>query len=300
MSFTRDTSFAYQANQIIDTMVSTYSIPDDNILNYVRPWPLDFGAPAFVRGIADSDAGISIDADWNPHEENADKLAQTLDIAHGSKRMKVTDYVFAQDPQNVAVQTNDKMDAFMRGVERVLVDGATGNITIRGIADYPNATAGTINRPEMAGSVSTAGDWITGANMRADLIGADIALADAGFYGRRVLLLPLSMKSVLSEVITNTDTPVRKWVNSGLGFDTAYSPYVHYGATKDDFNAYLIDADHVYLGMSNVRVKNFYSDVGHAYYFDWETRFVPFFDPKYDGTEYLKGVVRLDARDYSD
>ena len=295
-----DTSWAALVTDFIQQQTSTFAPAPDSILNYIDIIPIKYGDQTIHRNVQDPDTIVKVGREFDPHRTNKVTWPQNLDLANISDSFVVPRALMAADPQGTNIHVRDMGKVFRNGIEKLFIEGATVNVITRGVADYPNATTGTINRPEVANFNSTAGDWATESYIRTDFILTTAAMITKRFYSNHLVIAPTLVKPMFSQVITNTDTSISQWFTSGIGLPIAYSPFVHEAATKDDFNIYIIDTSAVHLGLSVVMMDAYYVPKDHAYYWDWEVYAVPMFDPLFDGTEYLKGVGVLDARDWND
>ena len=296
----QDTSYATIVTEYLKTQVSTFSQPPDSILGRVSMIPIAYGHETIDRKVQDIDTIVHGSKQFDPNRAPKVTLKQNVDCVNLSDGFFVTRQEMAVDPEGVRMHVQDTGSIFRNSVEKTLIEGISTIAIARGISDYPSATAGTVNRPEMAYNSTTAGDWSTTSNIRTDMINAIGGLVAKRFYGPYLVLAPSLVQIMLSEVIANTAQPISSWLGQTANISVAYSPFVHEAATKDDFNIYIIDQSKVHLGLSATQFDAWYEKKDHAYYYDWECYMAPLFDPLYDGTEYLKGVARLDARDWSD
>jgi len=295
-----DTTWSTLVTDYITEQLSTYSAPDDSILRFINTIPVKYGKKTTQRTIQDPDTIVNVGREFSPHRSPKVTETQNLDLANISDSFWIARGDFASDSEGARIHVRDTGSVFRNGIEKLFITGATINVVTRGVEDYPSGTVGTINRPEIAYVSTTHGDWETTANIRADLIDSIAGLILKRFYGPHLILAPSIVKPMLTEVITNTAVPINQWVKSSAGLSIAFSPFVHEAATKDDFNLFIIDTSKVHIGLSQVMLDAYYVNKDHAYYWDWEVYAVPMFDPLYDGTDYMKGVARLDARDWSD
>lgn len=295
-----DTSWATLVTAYISEQLSTYSAPEDSLLRYISNLPVPYGKSTTQRTIQDPDTIVKVGREFDPHRSQKVTIPQNLDLANISDSFVVPRAAMAADPEGTRIHVRDTGNVFRNGIEKLFIEGATVNVITRGVADYPDGTTGTVNRPEMAYVCTTAGDWDTTANIRTDIINSIAGLIAKRFYGPHLILAPSIVKPMLTEVIANTAVPINQWVKSSAGLNIAFSPFVHEAATKDDFNVFIIDTSKVHIGLSVVMMDAYYVNKDHAYYWDWEVYCVPMFDPLFDGTDQMKGVAQLDARDWED
>lgn len=296
-----DTDFAVTVAQIMRTQLSTYSQTQDRMTGKVSILPLTYGKTSIYRPIADPDQTVHVDRTFGgTPTDMAEKIVQHLDLVNISDRLAIPRVDFAGDPANAAMHVSAHSSILMDGIEKFFIEGTSSRVLSYGVYDFPDGTSGTVNRPEIAYNDTTDGDWSTTSNIRSDLIKSITGLTLKKFYGPYLMLAPSACRPMFAEVIANTAVPTSAWIKNTFGLDIAYSPFVHEAATKDDFNIVIIDRSKVHIGLSQIFMDSYYADQSHAYMYDWEVYMSPLFDPLYDGSEYLKGVARLDARDWND
>jgi hypothetical protein len=295
-----DTDFAVTVAQIMRTQLSTYAQVQERLLSKISIIPLSYGKTSIYRPVADPDQIVVLDRTFaGSPTDQADKIVQHLNLVCLSDRLSIPRVDFAGDAANAALHVSAHSQLLLDAIEATLIEGAAAKVLTYGIADYPSGTAGTVNRPEMAYNDTTAGAWSTTANIRNDMIDSLGGLIVKKFYGRPLLLTPTLVRPMMADVLANTSVSTSSWIKNNFGVDVAYSPFVHQGAAATDFNSYLIDTSKVHLGMSQIYMDSYYDDARHSYNFDWEVYISPLFDPLHDGTEYLKGVARLDAHSWA-
>ena len=292
-----DTDFSVTVAQIMRTQLSTYSQTQDRLLSKISILPLTYGKTSIYRPIADPDQTVTLDRTFQGSPSDmADKLVQHLDLVCLSDRLSIPRVDFAGDAANAGMHVSAHSQILLDALEKTFIEGAASKVLTYGVYDYPSGTAGTVNRPEIAYNDATAGAWGTTANIRDDLIETLSGLVLKKFYGPYLLIAPSMSRPMFSEVLANTSTPTSQWIKDSFGVQVAYSPFVHTAATAADFNCVLIDTSKVHLGMSNILMDSYYDDARHSYNYDWEVYMSALFDPLNDGTEYMKGVGRMDAR----
>lgn len=298
MVYLQDTSFATIVTDFFKTQLSTFAAAPNSILGSVSQLPIMAGKETVDRKIQDPETIVHASKTWDGRRAKKVTLKQNVDAINLGDGLEIPRNEFNADPEGARIQVRDTGMIFNNAVEKTLIEGVSTIAIARGISDYPSGTAGTINRPEIAYNDTTAGRWDAPANFRSDVIKSIVGLVKKRFYGPKLMLAPDIVKPMLTEVIANTAVSVDQWMKSSIGIPIAFSPFVHEGATKDDFNVFIIDTSKVHLGISTMNFDAWYEQKDHAYYWDWEVTMAPLFDPLFDGTEYLKGVARLDARDW--
>ena len=293
-----DTDFAVIVTDFFKEQMSTFAAAPNSILNSMSQKPIQKGKRTVSRTIQDPETIVHGSKTWDGRRAKKVTLRQNVDTINLGDGLEIPRDEFNADPEGARIHVRDTGIIFNNALEKSTIEGLSTIAIARGISDFPNGTAGTINRPEIAYNDTTAGRWDTVANFRSDVIKSIVGLTQKRFYGPKLMLAPEIVRPMLTEVIANTAIPVNQWMLSTIGIPIAFSPFVHEGATKDDFNVYIIDTSKVHLGISPILFDAWYEQKDHAYYWDWELDMAPLFDPLYDGTEYLKGVARLDARDW--
>ncbi|KKM67465.1 hypothetical protein LCGC14_0976150 [marine sediment metagenome] len=295
-----DTSFATLVTDFFKTQMSTFSAAPNSILSSISFLPIAKGKRTIDRIIQDPETIVHASKTWDGRRAKKVTLKQNVDTINLGDGLEIPRDEFNADPEGARIHVQNTGEIFNNAIEKTTVEGVATIAIARGINDFPDGTAGTINRPEIAYNNTTAGDWKTVANFRTDVIESVVGLTLKRFYGPKLMLAPEIVRTMITELISNTAVPVSSWMTSTIGIPIAFSPFVHEAATKDDFNCYIIDTNKVHLGGSDILFDAWYEQKDHAYYWDWDVDIVPLFDPLFDGTEYLKGVARLDARDFSD
>lgn len=295
-----DTSFATIVTDFFKEQMSTFAAAPNSILSSMSQLPIAKGKRTIDRIVQDPETIVHGSKTWDGRRAKKVTLKQNVDTINLGDGLEIPRDEFNADPEGARIHVRDTGIIFNNAIEKTTIEGISTIAIARGISDFPNGTAGTINRPEIAYDNTTSGDWKTVANFRTDVIESVVGLTLKRFYGPKLMLAPEIVKTMLTELIANTAIPVSSWMVSTIGIPIAFSPFVHEAATKDDFNVYIIDTSKVHLGASVILFDAWYEQKDHAYYWDWEVDMAPLFDPLFDGTEYVKGVARLDARDFSD
>jgi len=299
------TTWATIVTQFFKEQLSTFASSPESILGSVSTLPLEYGKSTGSRKIQDPDTIVAQGREFNPNRGMKVTEVQQLDFINLSDGLQIPRADFAADPEGARIHVQDTGTIFRNSIEKTFIAGASSRTLCYGVEDYPSGTGGTINRPEMCYVNATSGDWATIANIRTDLIESIAGMIQKRFYGPKLMLVPSLVRPMFSQLIAQAGTSgpqasTANYIVNTLGLPIAYSPFVHEAATKDDFNIFIIDTSKVHLGISPAMFDAYYVNKDHAYYWDWEVYMTPLFDPLYDGTEYLKGVARLDARDWND
>ena len=217
------TSYADTLTKVFVTQVSTFSESPSTILGNISKYTVDYGDTHIKVPVSDPYVDAKIQVKWNVERRDTPKIVVDLDLASIGNSIYADRIDYFGDPQNVQQHVGNQGLVFNYGVEKMFIEGFNaGGIRVYGVADHPNATAGTKNRPEMAGAVTSAGSWSGAENIEADLIGAEDELIADKFYGRHALLAPLNLRPILTKPIQYTDTPINKWVQQDFGLPILY------------------------------------------------------------------------------
>jgi len=290
-----DTDFAKTVSTILATTLSSYSASPDSLLGNLDVIKIKYGDQHITRPLSHIWDDVMLDRRFNAPEQQADKLVQELDAVCLSKRLRIDRVDYAADPSNVANHVRDSLNVVRDGIEKYLIEGSSTRVTMYGLSDFPNATAGTINRPEVAGEAAVTGTWGTVANMQSDISDALVDLIADKFRGQAALLAPSIIRPAIAKQLASTAVPVKQWIENAIGLPIIFSPFVHEAATAADFNCYLVDLSKIHIGLSDLKVDSYYDQKDHAYFIDFEIYMCFLADPLHNGTEWVKGVALLDA-----
>lgn len=151
----------------------------------------------------------------------------------------------------------------------------------------------------MCVAVSTSGKWDIPASMFEDLAQAESNLVAKGFYGRKRILCPPIIKPFLNHVLTSTTTPYRDWIGQIAGYPITFTPLAHPAAAITDFDVFMVDEESFDLFMTPLKVRGFFENNTEDFVWHWKTRAYLLARPKNDGTDWFKGIVKIDAIDWN-
>ena len=293
-----DTTWATLITHFLQEQITDFSIAKNSILASFKVNPLQYGKQTMQRIINLIDTIAHISKEFDVPDKQTFEETQNLDFACISDRIVIPRLKMAANPQGAALHAKHQPIKIRNAIEKTFVNGASTRVIIRGIDDEGSGT-GTINRPEYAAKIATVGAWTTTANIRTEFISAIIGMKNKKFWGPYALLAPDITIPMFSQLLTTTSVdPTARWIQSTFGLPIIYSPFVHEAATKDDFNCYIVDLSKISLGLSDLKIDAYYDNKSHTYFYDYEVYMVPMFDPLFDGTEWVKAVAVLDARDW--
>jgi hypothetical protein len=197
---------------------------------------------------------------------------------------------YAGDLTNAMGHVQDLGENFNEGLNLFAFEGSLKPL-MYGISDYPNGTAGTRERPEMCAPVTAAGKWDVATSIPSTLIDMEATLTGKKFYGQKIILAHPIVKPYLSQILTNTATPVGTWMQSAYGYPVIFSPWVDADSTTNASDVYMVDASKFAYTMTPIRIKSYFENGTDNWVWKWQTRMVLRPKPLYDGTEWLKGAV---------
>jgi hypothetical protein len=289
-----DTKWAQTLTKYFPTALSTFVAQPDSVAGHFDVVPIDYGNIKSSRPISDPDDTVNVDVGFNPTFASATKEVQSIDLPCVSKGLAIPKKDYRGDPRNAMNHVRDIGKIVKEGIDRLFLQGSSDPV-MRGVVDQPGGTTGTKNRPETCADVSTAGAWTTTNNMLSDLILMDYTLGDKDFLGSRLLMMPQFAKPMLKGVIDYTSTPAGSYVATIFGYELLFNKYVDPDGDKDSFDIYMLDKTRFHIGATPLEVEHWYDRDGKEYKWSWEMYMQALFDPLYDGTEWLKGVVKCNV-----
>ena len=185
-----DTSFATIITDFFKVQLSTFAAAPNSILGSVSQLPIAKGKRTIDRIVQDPETIVHGTKTWDGRRAKKVTLKQNVDTINLGDGLEIPRDEFNADPEGARVHVRDTGTIFNNAVEKTLVEGVSSIAISRGIADFPNGTAGTLNRPEIAYDNSTAGDWKTVAHFRTDVIESIVGLTLKRFYGTHFMLSP--------------------------------------------------------------------------------------------------------------
>ena len=292
-----DTSYAKTVSQMMATSLSTYSSAGHAILENINIIPYVYGKEHITRPVANPYDDVIIDRRFNAPEQQAEKLVQEIDFACVSKRIMIDSVDYAGDPANAQKVVSDGLSIVKDGLEKFFIEGTSTRIVNYGLHD--NTITGIINRPDVAGLVTSALKWDTITGMQ-DEVGDCLGqlIADK-FNGPYLMMAPTICIPLFAQVMTSTAVPVSTWVSQALGLPVIFSPFVDSDALVTAFDVYIIDTSKVHMGMTDLKIDQYYDNKGHAYFWDFEVFTSALFDPLNNGTEIVKGVGLISQVDWN-
>jgi len=286
-----DTTIALKITKILPTYLTNFvQYPGASILSFMQGEDANFGEKTTVDGIRHPEEEVTISSEIEYNFKYARKYARRMDMPSVSDAIMIDEEYYAGDLTNAMGHVQDIGLNFIDGVNLFAFEGSLKPL-MYGISDYPNATAGTRERPELCAPVTAAGKWDVPNSIPSTLVDMEATLIDKKFYGQKLLLAHPIVKPYLSNVLSNTATPVGTWMTSVYGYPIIFSPWIDSDSTTSASDVYMVDASKFAYTMTPLRIKSYFEDATDQWVWKWQTRFVLRPKPLYDGTEWLKGAV---------
>lgn len=292
-----DTTIALRITKMLPTYLTNFvQYPGASIISFMTGEDAAFGEKTSVDGIRHPEEEITISSEIEYNMKYARKYARRLDMPSLTDAIAIKEEYYAGDLVNAMGHVSDLGANFIEGINLFAMDGSLKPL-MYGLADYPSGTDGTRERPEMCAPVSPLGPWDVPANIPATLVDMEAILIDKKFYGPKILIAHPIVKPYLSNVLTNTATPVGTWLQSAYGYPIIFSPWTDITTTTSSTFVYMVDMSKFSYTMTPIRIKTYFDDPTDDWVWKWQTRMVIRPKPLYDtvGAEWLKGIVRTDV-----
>ena len=217
------------------------------------------------------------------------------DMPNLSDAIAVKEEYYAGDTANALGHVGDLAINFKDGLLNYVLNGSTIDPKSAGILLDVTSASTTINNPghvDTASAASATGTVDVVDDFLASLATLELELENKGFYGRKAMLAPPTIKPFVQRyVIDYTSDKYAKM----LGLPWYYSPHVDSGATTAAAAIYMIDIDSFEIHMTPLKARAFWNDSQECYEWRWKCRCVPIGLPRWDGTDWTKGIVGFDV-----
>jgi hypothetical protein len=295
-----DTDWFDQFKTIMPTNFSTLQLYPSNPIAWINKVTVPFGNKQAQRAIREPDQDVQIGKEVTYLDKYARRSVQTADMPAIWDSIRIKEEYYAGDVVNALGHVADLFQNFQNGMANFCYNGATIDPLAYGLLDAGAGTGSTtITRPDVCVQVTTAGKWDIPGNMMEDVAQMDAALELKGFYGPKRLLLPPLLKPFLSTVLTSTVTPYRDWIFSIGGYPITFTPFVDPDAAIGTFDAFMVDESAFDLFMNPLKVRGFFDNNTEDFVWHWKSRMYLLARPQHDGTDYFKGIVKLNQADWT-
>lgn len=293
-----DTTWQERFKKTYATNLTTLSLYPEDPIRWMTFKDVPYGQNQVQRTIRrpDQDVQVSKNEQYGK-TKYAESLTITLDMPNLSDELAVKEEYYAGDTPNALGHVADLNENFKDGIINFILNGTDTDPFARGILEADaNGTGSTvINDPghaDVASAISSVGKWDVYEDMQGDLAQMETSLEDKGFNGKKGILAPPVARPFIERyVVDHTATPYKEL----LGFPVFYSPHVDQGATLNAASIYMVDMEKFEAHMTPMKARMFWSDEQETYVWRWKVRCVPVSIPKWDGTDWLKGIVGFDV-----
>ena len=295
-----DTDWFDQFKSIFPTNFTNLQIYPSNPIAWINKVNIPFGNKQAQRAIRTPDQRIQISKDVEYKDKDATREVQVADMPALYDSLRIDEEYYAGDVVNALGHVSDLFSSFNDGIANFTYTGTSNNPLAYGLLD-PGAGTGstTLARPDVCVEVSTSGKWDIPASMFEDIAQAESNLVAKGFYGRKRILCPPIIKPFLNHVLTSTTTPYRDWIGQIAGYPITFTPLAHPVAAITDFDVYMVDEESFDLFMTPLKVRGFFENNTEDFVWHWKTRAYLLAKPKNDGTDWFKGIVKINAIDWN-
>lgn len=295
-----DTDWFDQFKSIFPTNFTNLQIYPSNPIAWINKVNIPFGNKQAQRAIRTPDQRIQIAKEVAYKDKDATREVQVADMPALFDSLRIDEEYYAGDVVNAIGHVSDLFSSFNDGIANFAYTGTSIDPLAYGLLD-PGAGTGstTLARPDVCVAVSTSGKWDIPASMFEDLAQAESNLVAKGFYGRKRILCPPIIKPFLNHVLTSTTTPYRDWIGQIAGYPITFTPLAHPAAAITDFDVFMVDEESFDLFMTPLKVRGFFENNTEDFVWHWKTRAYLLARPKNDGTDWFKGIVKIDAIDWN-
>jgi hypothetical protein len=291
-----DTGWFDRFKRIYATNITAMSIYPGSPLAWLRIADEPYGMKQVQRPLRNPSQRVHITKNEEyPEVKYAESRVIERDMPNLSDAINIKEEYYAGDTANALGAVGDLALNFQDGIVNFVLNGSTTDPASAGILLDVTSASTTVNNPghvDTASACSTTGTIDVIDDFLASLATLEYELEAKGFYGRKIMLAPPAVKPFVQRYIVDyTSTPYTEI----LGMPWFYSPHVDSGATTAAAAIYMVDADSFELHMTPVKARAYWSDAQECYCWRWKTRLVPIGIPKWDGTDWTKGIVGFDV-----
>jgi len=295
-----DTDWVDQFKTIMPTNFTTLNIYPGDPIAWIPRTNVPFGNKIAQRGIRRPDQNGQVAKEVNYIDKYAERRIQRADMPALFDSISIKEEYYAGDVVNALGHVQDLFVNFRDLISNFAYNGATIDPLAYGLLD-PGAGTGntTITRPDICVQVSTSGKWDIPGNMMEDIAQMEAALELKGFYGPKRILAPPLIKPFLKSVLTSTITPYTTWISSIGMYPLTFTRYVDPDAAIGTFDVFMVDENSFDLFENPLKVRGFFSNETEDFKWRWKTRAYLLARPQHDGTDYFKGIVKLNQADWN-
>ena len=295
-----DTDWFNQFKSVFPTNLTNLQIYPSNPIAWIERKNVPFGNKQAQQGIRVPDQRIQIAKEVTYEDKYAPRQVQTVDMPALFDSLRIKEEYYAGDVVNALGHVGDLFQNFPDGLANYVYNGSATDPLAYGLLD-PGAGTGstTVTRPDVCVQVSTSGKWDIPSSMFEDLAAAEAALELKGFYGRKRVIAPPITKPFLNAVLTSTTTPYRDWIGQIAGYPITFTPLADANAVITAFDVFMVDEESFTLFSNPMKVRGFFDNNTEDFVWHWKTRAYLLAKPKNDGTDWFKGIVKIDQIDWT-
>lgn len=291
-----DTRWFDQFKSTFPSNLSLLKIMPGDPLAWVNKVNVPFGNKQAQRGVRNPDQDIQIAKEVAYRDKYASRLVQNTDMPALFDSLRIKEEYYAGDVVNAVGHVSDLFENFNDGLAQFVYVGTANDPLAYGLIDQGAGTGTTtVTRPDILPDITTAGVWETPAHYMADISAMESSLVAAGFHGNKAMILPNIIRPYLNSVLTSTTSPYTMWTQSIAGIPIIFTEWIDADATENAFDAYMVDTAGFDLYMNPLKVRGFFDNNTEDFVWHWKTRAALLAKPKWNGTDYQKGIVRVDA-----
>lgn len=292
-----DTDWMKQFTATFPTSLSNLMVYPGDPLSWLAVKDIPFGSKVATRGMRVPDQRVNISKDVEYIDKYAKRLVQRVDMPALTDSLRIDEEYYAGDTANALGHVEDLFVNFRDAINNFCIVGTAIDPLAYGFLDQGAGTGTTtIERPDAVDdllAITSVGAWNTQANMFTDLANMENALVAAGFYGPKIICTHPIVKPFMNFLITSTATPYSTWMNSIGGYPLYFHEMWDSNATKDVVDIFMIDASAYDLYMTPLKVRGFFDDNTEDFVWHWKTRAYLLAKPKWNGTDYQKGQMKM-------
>jgi len=295
-----DTDWFDQFKSIFPTNLTNLQIYPGDPIAWINRVNVPFGNKAAQRAIRMPDQNVQVAKDVTYLEKDAQRLVQRVDMPAIFDAINIDEEYYAGDVVNALGHVSDLFENFKNGIANLVYNGSASDPLCYGLLDAGAGTGSTtIERPDKCTDITTSGKWDIPGNMFEDIASAETGLENKGFYGPKRLIAPPLVKPLMSSLLTSTVTPYRTWVSSIGQYPITFTPFADPDAAIGTFDVFMVDETAFDLYANPLKVRGFFDNNNEDFKWHWKTRAVLLARPKWDGTDWKKGIVKIDQVDWN-
>ncbi len=295
-----DTDWFDQFKTIMPTNFTNLQIYPGDPIAWIPRVNVPFGNKQAQRAIRMPDHNVQIGKEVEYLDKYAARQVQTADMPAISDSLRIKEEYYAGDVVNALGHVSDLFQNFSTAIGKFCYDGSSADPLAYGlIEDGAGTGSTTITRPDICTDITTSGKWDIPGNMFEDIASAESGLEAKGFVGPKRLIAPPLCKPLLNSVLTSTTTPYRTWISSIGQYPITFTPWADPNAAIGTFDVFMVDESAFTLFTNPLKVRGFFDNNTEDFVWHWKTRAYLLPIPKHDGTDWKKGIVKIDQVDWN-